>query len=81
MGCLRDKIHRKTRDVLYVTICLLRGRVFEGTLLDMAKSRAHCAFGLELDIFGNDLGAVPYENLMNRSPISPNGPIAMGINA
>ena len=43
--------------------------------------RARCAFGLELDIFGNELGAVPDKNLMNRSPISPNGPIAMGINA
>eukprot|EP00956_Cyclotella_meneghiniana_P024751 scaffold50125_cov40-Cyclotella_meneghiniana.AAC.1 len=47
----------------------------------MARSRARCALGLELDIFGKDLGAVPYKNLLNRSPISPNGPMAMGINA
>ena len=58
-----------------------RPSMFDGTLLEIAKSRARCAFGFELDIFGSDLGAVPYKNLMNRSPISPNGPIAIGINA
>ena len=53
--------------------------MFEGTLLEMARSRARCALGLELDIFGNDLGAVPYKNLMNRSPISPNGSMPMAM--
>ena len=60
---------------------LARPSMFDGTLLEMARSRARCALGLELEIFGKDLGAVPYKNLLNRSPISPNGPMAMGINA
>ena len=58
--------------------------MLEGTLLEMARSRARCVLGLEDDIFGNvDLGAVPYKykNRMKSSPISPNGPMAMGINA
>ena len=60
---------------------LARPSMFDGTLLEMARSRARCALGLELEIFGKDLGAVPYKNLLNRSPISPNGPMAMGISA
>ena len=45
----------------------------------MARSRA--LFGLQCDIFGNDLGAVPYRKRMKIRPISPNGPIAMGMSA
>ena len=55
--------------------------MFEGTLLEMARSNACCAFGLDRDIFGNDLGAVPYRKRMKISPISPNGPMAMGLSA
>ena len=47
----------------------------------MARSRA--LFGLQCDIFGNDLGAVPYRYRKRRKirPISPNGPMAMGMSA
>ena len=55
--------------------------MFDGILLEMARSRARCALGLDSEIIGKDLGAVPYKNLLNRSPISPNGPMAMGIKA
>ena len=55
--------------------------MFEGTLLEVARCSARCAFGLEDDIFGNDLGAVPYWKRMKISPISPNGPMAMGMSA
>ena len=37
--------------------------------------------GLEDDIFGNDLGAVPYRKRMKISSISPNGPMAVGMSA
>ena len=44
--------------------------MFEGTLLEMARSRVCCAFGLDGDIFCNDLGAVPYRKRMKISPNS-----------
>eukprot|EP00956_Cyclotella_meneghiniana_P004066 scaffold4918_cov46-Cyclotella_meneghiniana.AAC.1 len=53
----------------------------EGTLLEVARLRACCAFGFDDDILGNDLGAVRYKNRMNICPNSPKGPIAIGISA
>eukprot|EP00956_Cyclotella_meneghiniana_P034216 scaffold102497_cov43-Cyclotella_meneghiniana.AAC.1 len=72
---------KNSRCSLWDQTSLARPSMFDGTLLEMARSRARCALGLESEIIGKDLGAVPYKNLLNRSPISPNGPIAMGIKA
>ena len=55
--------------------------MLEGTLFEVARSSARCAFGFNVDIFGNDLWAVPYKNRMNISPNSPKGPMAIGISA
>ena len=58
--------------------------MLEGTLFEVARSSVLCAFGFDADIFGNDLGAVPYykyENRMNISPNSPKGPMTIGISA
>ena len=54
--------------------------MFDGTLLEVARSRARCAcaFGFDADILGNDLGGVPYKNHMNICPKSPKGPMTIG---
>ena len=58
--------------------------MLEGTLFDVARFRARCAFGLDMEILGRDLdlgGAVRYRKHMNICPSLPNGPIAIGISA
>ena len=55
-------------------------------MFDMARFRAHCAFGVDVEMLGRDLGGVPYRYYrnhmnMNICPSSPNGPMAIGISA
>ena len=52
--------------------------MFDGTLLEVARSRARCAFGFDADILGNDLGGVLYRNHMNICPNSPKGTMTIG---
>ena len=53
--------------------------MLEGTLIDVARFRARCAFGLDAEILGSDLGGVPYRKRMNICHSSPNGPMAIGM--
>ena len=53
-----------------------RPSMLEGTLVDVARFRARCAFSLDALI-----GGVPYRNPMNICPSWPNGRIAIEINA
>eukprot|EP00956_Cyclotella_meneghiniana_P014490 scaffold21665_cov60-Cyclotella_meneghiniana.AAC.1 len=63
VGCWLDMIHRKIPTVLCVTTrhtSFAHPSMLEGTLFDVARFRAHWAFGLDVEILGRDLGGVPY---------------------